>query len=254
MPGQCLNFRRLVLLPKLGILVLTLSLPAAQVRTAHAGSPALAKTKLIWPSFGIAFPTGRFAEIDPKTSKAGHKTGFDGGLDIGYAVGEYVVLGAAIDYARFDMDFGADTTVRIYELSSARTAAISGHIWIRAFFPGGYAHWRPYALFGLGIGRPKAKIVSPGHPSVARFEYTVNTSVSLTGGIGVLIPVSELLSLVVEPRYRLISTKGAGMTELRVYHDGSSQTFLNDQSGNRLRQKSNTTWWELRAGLTVMIR
>ena len=77
MPGQCLNFRRLVLLPKLGILVLTLSLPAAQVRTAHAGSPALAKTKLIWPSFGIAFPTGRFAEIDPKTSKAGHKTGFD---------------------------------------------------------------------------------------------------------------------------------------------------------------------------------
>jgi hypothetical protein len=89
---------------------------------------------------------------------------------------------------------------------------------------------------------------------VARFEYTVNTSVSLTGGLGALIPVSELLSLVVEPRYRLISTKGAGMEEVRVDHDGNpSGPILYDQDGNRLRQKSNTTWWELRVGLAVMI-
>jgi hypothetical protein len=254
MRNQWVNDRIPVVGRWLGTALLATILLSLQIATARADSLTLARTKLIWPSAAAAFPTGRFGTPDEATNHAGHHTGFDAGMDLGYMVGEYVAIGVGADYAGFNMDFGGDTTSKIYKTTSARTTALSAHFWIRAFFPGGYDRWRPYAILGLGIGRPKAKIVSPGHPEVARFEYTVGTSVGLTGGIGVLVPLNEFLSLSIEPRYRMISTKGAEMEEVRVYHDGTSETFLHDQYGNRLHQKSNTTWWELRGGLTLTVR
>jgi hypothetical protein len=239
---------------RLGVSVLAVLLLGSSASLTRADSLTLAHAKLMQLSGAIAFPTGRFGNPDPSTNHAGNKAGFNGGFELGLMVGELLALGVSLDYARFNIDFGGDTTVAIYKVSSAHTTALFGQAWVRALFPGGYAHWRPYALLGLGVGRPKATIESPGHPSVARFEYTVNTSVGLTAGVGVLIPASKLLAIMIEPRYRVISTKGSGYEELRVYHDGSSETFLDDQNGNRLRQKSNTTWWELRVGLMLTVR
>lgn len=220
----------------------------------QADSLPLARMKLIWPSAAMAFPTGRFGTPDPSTNHAGHKNGFDAGMDFGYMLNEFLAIGISGDYARFNMDFGGDTTSQLYRVTAARTSAMFGQIWLRAFLPGGYTHWRPYVVFGAGLGRPKANIVSPGHPNVAEFEYSVQTTFGLTGGLGVLIPVNRMLAIAFEPRYRSISTKGSEYDELRIYHDGTSETFTVGSDGKRLRQKSNTTWWELRAGLSLMLR
>jgi hypothetical protein len=164
---------------------------------------------------------------------------------------DYLAIGIAGDYACFNMDFGADTTH--WDYKSSLTTAMFGQVWIRAFFPGGYAHWRPYALFGIGLGRPKAKIESPNDPSVARIEFAVKTSVGVTGGIGVLVPASSVLSFSFEPRYRQISTKGADMEGFVYHRDGTREPIL-EEGGKSLHQKSNTTWWELRVGLALMIK
>lgn len=241
-------------LRRLSVSVLVVLLSGACVSRSSADSLTLAHAKLMQFSGAIAFPTGRFGNPDPSTHHTGNKAGFNGSFELGFMVGELLALGVSFDYARFNIDFGGDTTFSQYKISSAHTTALFGQAWVRAFFPGGYAHWRPYALFGLGIGRPKATNESPAHPSIARVEYTVNTSVGLTAGAGVLIPASKLIAVIIEPRYRVISTKGVGYNELVVDHNGSSETFTEDLNGVRLRQKFNTTWWELRAGLLLTFR
>ncbi|MBI5867967.1 MAG: hypothetical protein HZB43_06710 [candidate division Zixibacteria bacterium] len=215
---------------------------------ATADSLTLAHSRLIWPSAAVAFPTGRFGTPDPSTNHAGHKTGFDAGMDFGYAFNDFFTAGISGEYLRFPMDFGNANISPNSDPNSARTSVLLGHVWMRTFWPGGFAHWRPYALFAVGIGGPRARINSREDTLISYVKFSVNTSLAITGGIGVLIPVSNAVAFSFEPRLRRISTKGSKLTEIAYLKDGTSETVLEDH------QKSNTTWWELRAGLSLMVK
>ncbi|MBI3872680.1 MAG: outer membrane beta-barrel protein [candidate division Zixibacteria bacterium] len=223
---------------------------------AGAQPPNHSKPFLLWPSGAVAFPTGRFAEThvdpDPSKSMAGQKAGFDAGFEAGYSASQFVTVGIGLDFARFDLDFDSDSTVLRYNPKDAHTSVTMAQLWLRGFPAGAYAHWRPYFIFGAGMGRPKGIIESPLHPQVARFENTIDTKFGVTVGVGSIIDVGRWLGLSVETRYRRLSTKGAGRKELRIYHDGTSQTFTQDRNGP-LVDKSNTNWWELRAGVVISL-
>lgn len=214
--------------------------------------------KLIAPFGSISSPTGRFGETDVNADppKSGHDAGWAGGLDIGLFANDFLAIGISAGYVRFPIDFGPEIEAQ-YPTNKAHTTVLLGEVWARAFLPGGFNRWRPYALVGLGMGRPKGTIdyknpfVIPlpdnaGQIELQSAESTVNTTVAVTGGVGFLIPASPSLAIAVEPRYTSISTKGSGRTD--KYTDTSGETYdLDDKA------KSNTTWWEIRGGLVITI-
>ena len=124
--------------------------------------------------------------------------------------------------------------------------------------PGGFNRWRPYALLGIGVGRPKGTVDykepfiislpdNGGTIEIQNAESTVKSTVAITGGIGALVPIHRLISLAIEPRYTSISTKGSARTD--KYTDTDGQTVELEDTA-----KSNTNWWEIRAGLVLTIR
>ena len=215
-------------------------------------------TKLIAPFFSGAFPSGRFGETDVNADppKSGHNAGWAGGLDIGFFANDYFAVGISAGYVRFPIDFGPEIEAQ-FPTNKANTSVLLGEVWARAFLPGGFNRWRPYALVGLGMGRPKGTIdyknpfIIPlpdnsGQIDLQSAESTVNTTVAITGGVGFLIPASPSLAIAVEPRYTSISTKGSGRTD--KYTDTSGETYTLDD-----KAKSNTTWWEIRGGIVIAI-
>lgn len=215
-------------------------------------------TKLIAPFFTGAFPSGRFGEtdVDADPPKSGHDAGPGGGLDIGFFANNYLAVGISAGYVRFPIDFGAEIE-SLYPTNKANTSVLLGEVWARALLPGGFDRWRPYALVGFGVGRPKGSIeykspfVIPlpdnaGQIELQSAESTVSTTFAITGGVGFLIPATSSLAIAIEPRYTSISTKGSGRTD--KYTDTDGQTYELDDTA-----KSNTAWWEIRGGVFLTI-
>jgi opacity protein-like surface antigen len=254
-PGQLLG-------PSRGIVtgaVLFLSLFTATAALAQDEGLTFAGSKLVAPFGCGAFPTGRFGKTDVEADppKSGNNAGLGAGIDIGFFVSEYLAVGAGLGYVRFPLDFGAELETQ-FPTKTANTSVLLGEIWARALMPNGFNRWRPYAVVGLGVGRPKGKIdykepfIIPlpddgGTIEIQSAESTVNTTVAITGGIGSLIPISRSVALAIEPRYTSISTKGSGRTDR--YTDTSGETVELDDTA-----KSNTNWWEIRAGLVLTVR
>ncbi|MBD3298753.1 MAG: outer membrane beta-barrel protein, partial [candidate division Zixibacteria bacterium] len=183
----------------------------AQDRPDHSGSYFVA------PFGAVSFPTGRFGETDPDAvpPKSGHNTGYTIGADAGYYLTDGLVLGLSVRRTTFDIDFG-DEIEEQFPAETAETEIVLAELWGRYFLPRGFEHWRPYLVAGVGLGRPKGTIEyeepfvillpDDGSINVQKLQSTVNTAVLVTGGIGVMVPVSRSIGLNLEPRYTVVST------------------------------------------------
>ena len=235
---------------------------ASMILTAATAAPVMADTVSRSHSFVIsaagapAFPTGRFGEQDKNSNppKDGHKTGWSGGAEIGYFFSDLFAAGISGSYTAFDLD-------PISAGRSGSTKITSAQIWGRLFLRGGYAHWQPFVSLGAGIGRPKAMVeydppaVFAGLPAtVSKLESSVSACGSVTGGIGVLIPVTHSLGVSFEPRYTTVYSKGTARTDSFHMTNGEIGEVKKDTDGNRLKAKSNTNWWEIRFGLQIFIK
>jgi opacity protein-like surface antigen len=203
-----------------------------------------------------AFPTGRFGEQDKDSNppKDGHKSGWSGGADVGYFFSDLFAAGLSYSYTSFDLDpYSAGR--------SGSTKISSAQVWGRLFFRAAYQHWQPFVTLGAGVGRPKATIeydppeVFPGLPAtVSKLESTVSICGTVTGGIGVLIPVNHSIGVSFEPRYTTVYSKGTARTDTFHMTSGEIGEVKKDNDGNRLKAKSNTNWWELRFGVQIFIQ
>jgi len=224
---------------------------------------------VIWPSGSLAFPTGRFAEedLDSSSLKIGLKTlGYDAALDLGYVLSEDAIIGLAFGYSRYSFDLTPEI-LSIYrergiEVDAGHSATIQAHAWLRYLLPEPFPYWRPYVVLGAGVGRPKGTVeyAGPTHLgelSVVDQERTVNLSAFMTGGVGSLIPVSPQLAFCCEARYNRISSKGTARTDAFTLEDGSTVEVKYGEEGGeqfRLKAKSNTEWWEVRAGILFFLK
>ncbi|MEW5701301.1 MAG: hypothetical protein AB1792_03630 [Candidatus Zixiibacteriota bacterium] len=209
---------------------------------------------LICPSGAVAIPTGRFAEtIKGENPKDGHKTGFTGALELGRFLSQRLAVGIAAGYTRFPLDFSIPLE------QEGSTKVLMGQLWGRYFLAGGYAHWQPYLSAGIGIGRPKVSIDFPipvrmeDTLLVDRLESTVDLSLSLTGGVGVRVPIGDRLAFLFEPRYVSISTKGTNRTDKLRTTDGRMREDRYAEDGSRLKDKSRTNWWDIRVGVMLSL-
>lgn len=215
---------------------------------------------IIWPSGSVAFPTGRFGEKDETASapKDGNKTGYSVGLEAGYFLSDFVCVGLNYSMSRFDLDVAATPGFD----HTGNTSVWMAQAWGRFFLRGGYEHWRPYVFAGAGLGQPKGKAEfdppayfgAPVNSDVSELESTVDMTTSVSGGIGVLVPLTGAIALSFEPRYVSISAKGTARTDLFTQTDGETFEVKSDDEGNRIKAKSNTNWWELRVGVSVFLR
>jgi opacity protein-like surface antigen len=218
----------------------------------------------------MASPTGRFGEedLDTLSLKIGLKTGYDVGFDVGYVLSQRALVGVAFDYSRFDFDLSPDI-LEAYsqsgiEVADGHSSALQAQAWLRYFLNKPLARWRPYAVVGVGMGIPKGIVEYAGPTQLSEDlvvvdqESAVGISVLMTAGIGALIPVAPNLALSIEPRYRRISTKGRTRTDTFTREDGSTVEvkYGTDGSGGnyRLKAKSNTEWWEMRAGIVFALQ
>jgi hypothetical protein len=254
--------RSIVLLIALVILLL------ANGKQAHGQRTSYAHSYWLSPFAAWSFPTGRFSEVDPAKLKPGHESGFCFGGEAGYFLAEFLAVGAGFDHVAFDQDFSGFAEAP--PLSEASSTVPVGQAWARIFLPGGYDWWRPYAVIGAGLGKvtslvkytePQARqgVSSSGNPvsiDAIEEEIRVKSSVTLTGGIGVLVPLSSRLSIAFEPRYRSVSTEGSDLTVKFTDEEGetleSSQGIDNGQPF-QLKDRSNTNWWEIRGGVVLTI-
>ncbi len=233
--------------------------PVMLSTSAHAEPQSNAHTWTIWPSGAIAFPTGRFGEKDEDASapKDGNKSGFTAGLEAGYFVSDFVCVGLNYSMSRFDLDVTETPGFN----HSGHSDVWVAEAWGRFFLRGGYQRWQPYVFAGVGLGRPKANLeFDPPTGAfnlpaeVTTLESTVGMTSSVSGGIGVMVPLISAVSVSFEPRYNSIHSKGTGRTDLLTQTDGAQAEVKEDPEGNRLKAKSNTNWWELRFGLVFIIR
>jgi opacity protein-like surface antigen len=203
-----------------------------------------------------AFPTGRFGKQDKGSNppKDGEKSGWSGGAELGYFFSDMFAAGLSYSYASFDLD-------PVSSGRSGSTKTYAAQVWGRLFLLGGYQHWQPYVSLGAGIGRPKATVnynppaIFGGLPAtVSELESAVSTSGSVTGGIGVLIPVSRAIGFSFEPRYTTVYSKGAARTDTFHMTNGDTGVVKEDNDGNRLKAKSNTNWWEIRFAVQIFVR
>ena len=232
----------------LGILI---TAPSA---TAQDNNRTLAGSKFFAPFGAVASPSGRWGETDTKANppKTGHKTGFAGGVDVGYFLSEQAAIGIAIDYAQFDLDFG--DLASTFKTDVARTSLLMGQVWARIYLPRGFNRWRPYIVVGVGAGKPKSKAEFPDPIPfqidsvttvfLAKQNSSVDLSFGIMAGVGFMIPILDRVSAVVEPRYRSFSVSGKGRTDTFTLDDGSV-TKEPDTA------KSNMNWWEVRGGLII---
>lgn len=218
---------------------------------------------VIWPSGGPAFPAGRFGEtdLDPQSLKPGHKTGYNAGLAVGWALSDQVVIGLAVQHARFDMDLDSSTRTAL-NTESGRTTATLVEFWGRSFLRGGFVRWRPYVLLGVGLGRPRgvATFVHaiPIEDQFAdRLESTVGLSAVVSAGLGVAIPLTSRFAATVDARYRSVSSKGTDRTDKFFLTTGGTVDVKygrNDQGERfRLKARANTDWWEIRVGVALRL-
>lgn len=251
-PQWRLHCRVLTAAALLCVVVLLNPSAQAQNRPDHSGSYFVA------PFGAVSFPTGRFGKTDPDAipPKSGHNTGYTIGADLGYYLTDGLVLGLSVRRTTFDIDFGAEIEEQ-FPAESAQTDVLLAELWGRWFLPRGFAHWRPYLVGGIGIGRPKGTIEyqnpfiitlpdNGGSIEVQRLESTVNTAVLVTGGIGVLIPVNRSIGFNLEPRYTIVSTKGVERTD-EFETSGGEVTESKDTA------KNNTNWWEIRGGVVFSL-
>ena len=213
---------------------------------------------IVSASGGFSSPTGRFGETDTEADppKSGHDHGLIGAVDVSYALTPAVSVGVGVRMTRFNIDFGPDLEAQ-YPTNTAHTTVMLGELSAHLFLPDGFQHWRPYAVVAFGIGRPKGTIEykSPfivplpddqGSVSVQHFESTVDLAASVSGGIGVEIPLTPKLGFMIEPRYTVISTKGTSRTDTYKTTEGESIEAKDTA-------KSNTNWWEVRGGVTLTL-
>lgn len=209
-------------------------------------------------SGGFSVPTGRFGETDTEADppKSGHNSGLVGALDVSYALTPALAIGVGVRATQFDIDFGPDLEAQ-FPTTTAHTSVMLAELSAHLFLPDGFQHWRPYAVVTFGIGRPKGTIeyksafIVPlpddqGSVSVQHFESTVDMAATVSGGIGIEIPLSPKFGLTVEPRYTVISTKGTSRTDKYMTTEGES-IEVKDTA------KSNTNWWEVRGGVTLTL-
>lgn len=213
---------------------------------------------LVNPFGAIAMPTGRFAETDPEADppKSGHNTGYSLGADFGFLVTSGLAIGVGVRMASFDIDFGPEIEAQ-FPAKTAKTDVLMAELWGRWFLPRGFERWRPYLIGAVGIGRPKGTVEydapfiitlpdNGGTIELQRLESTISTSVMVTGGVGVFIPISPAVGLNLEPRYTLLDTKGAERTDEYETSDGQI-TEAKDTA------RSNTNWWEVRGGIFISL-
>ncbi len=225
--------------------------------TAAKADPVSRAHSFVFTAAGApAFPTGRFGQQDKHSNpqKDGHKSGWSGGAEAGYFFSDLFVAGLSFSYTSFDLD----------PISAGRTGSTktsSAQAWGRLFLRGGYQHWQPFVSLGAGIGRPKATVeydppaVFSGLPAtVNKLESTVSTCGSVTGGIGVLIPVTHSFGVSFEPCYTTVYSKGTARTDTFHMTNGEIGEVKEDNDGNRLKAKSNTNWWEIRVALQIFVK
>ncbi len=245
------SWRMLVLAVLLCVVPLLNPNAYAQDRPDHSGSYFVA------PFGAASFPTGRFGETDPDAipPKSGHNTGYTIGADVGYYFTDRLVLGLSVRRTTFDIDFGDDIEDQ-FPAEMAETEVMLAELWARWFLPRGFEHWRPYVAAGIGLGRPKGTIEyqnpfvillpDDGSIAVQKLESTVNTAVLVTGGVGVLVPLSRSIGFILEPRYTVLSTKGVERTD--AYETADGETIEAKDTA-----KNNTNWWEIRGGVVFSL-
>ncbi|MEW5873998.1 MAG: outer membrane beta-barrel protein [Candidatus Zixiibacteriota bacterium] len=210
-------------------------------------------------TIGGGFPTGRFGETDLEADppKSGNDAGLAFGGDVSYYLNEFLLLGGAISHSRFDLDFGSEEE-SLYPTNIARTSVTIGEATVRVILARSLPWWKPYAVIGVGFGSPKAEVEyqdprafpdpNPENPPilVSKFESKVDMSVALSGGVGANIPVARNVAINVEGRYRNVATEGTDRTDTYTLSEGEVL-----EVGDKA--KSDTQWWDLRAGLTITI-
>jgi hypothetical protein len=218
---------------------------------------SFAGAKLVMPFGAGAFPTGRFGETDLEAEppKSGHDAGYGAGVAVGLFLNEFLAVGIEGAYSQFPIDFGPEFEA-LYPTSKAHTSILSGQAWLRVFLANSFEHWRPYAVVAAGFGRPKGtidyeqpfiiEVDENQNVEVKSAESTVSTSVEVSGGIGAMIPLSRSFSLMIEPRFNSVSSKGTDRTDRFTGPDG-------DVTESQAKAKANTNWWEIRGGLVLTI-